>query len=58
MSKAICPTYREQTELNFLGRKVVVTDVVKSNESGLHELATGHENEATMVFGPLPKIDR
>jgi len=31
---------------------------VESDEDGLHELASGHENQATMVLRPLAKIDR
>lgn len=52
--KTACVAARHQLD----SPKVVVADVLKSDESGLHELETRHEDEATMVFGPLPKIDR
>jgi hypothetical protein len=38
--------------------QIVVTDIVKSDEGGLHELTTGHENQATMVFRTFSEIDR
>src|SRR5262249_43909725 len=38
--------------------EIVGTDVGEPHKGGLHELATAHKNQAAMVLGSLPKIDR
>jgi hypothetical protein len=38
--------------------ETVVSEVVKADKGGLHELATGQENQAAMVLRTFAEIDR